>query len=80
MREHEQRAGAVDPAAAARRAELASVFENLPDEARARVLADEWLTIRSPDLAPVLARIVKRAQPRGGRLRSISDLALERVD
>ena len=78
MRKGEHRSGAADPEADKRRAELASVFEKLPDDARARVLTHEWLTIRTPALTPVLARMVRSAVPRGGRLRSLSDLALER--
>ena len=61
------------------RARIAGVFATLPEEALARMLETEWASVRSPAMAPTLRALVTEARPRGGQLRSISDLALERL-
>jgi hypothetical protein len=61
------------------RARIAAVFATLPDDALARMLESEWSKVRSPAMAPTLLALAKDARPRGGRLRAISDLALERL-
>ncbi len=74
-----QRDGKPDPDAARLRDTLASVLRSLPDDALAHLLADQWQIVRSPAIAPALLALVKEARPRGSQLRSISDLALERL-
>jgi hypothetical protein len=61
------------------RSELAKHLGELPDEALAGLLERSWPLVRSAAIAPALLAIVKEARPRGGRMRSISDLALERL-
>jgi hypothetical protein len=78
QREDEQSAGRADPVADARRVELASLFDSLEEDAQVRILADEWLTVRTPAMAPTLAKLAAEARPRGRRMRSLSDHALER--
>jgi hypothetical protein len=77
--EHEKRDGKPDPMREGLRARIAGVLTTLPEEALARMLADDWTKVRSPAMAPALLALVKEARPRGGQLRSISDLALERL-
>jgi len=61
------------------RARLAEVLGKLPDAALQSLLADQWPLVRSPSIAPALLAVATEARPRGGMLRSISDLALERL-
>lgn len=68
-----------DPMRDALRARFATVFTALPEEALAYTLERDWSKVRSAAMAPALLELAKRATPRGGRLRSISDLALERL-
>ncbi len=74
-----QRDGKPDPDAARLRDSLASVLGALPDDALEHLLEDQWQIVRSPAIAPALLALVKEARPRGSQLRSISDLALERL-
>lgn len=67
------------PEMASLRGMLAKVFLTLPVDALERVLGTEWASIKTPSLAPVLLALVEEARPRGGRLRSVSDMALERL-
>jgi hypothetical protein len=68
-----------DPMRDELRARIAGVLTSLPEDALASLLEREWSNVRSAAMAPMLLGLAKEARPRGGRLRSISDLALERL-
>ena len=72
-------AGRASAEADALRAALSKNLGALPDDALAGLLGDGWPMVRSTSIAPALLAIAEEARPRGSRLRSISDHALERL-
>lgn len=59
--------------------ELIAALPGKSDAALQSLLADQWALVRSPSMAPALLAVASEARPRGAMLRSISDLALERL-
>ncbi|MFO0555231.1 MAG: hypothetical protein U0271_43030 [Polyangiaceae bacterium] len=69
---------AESPEAKSLRETLTNSLSALPELSIEDLLTRDWPLVRSPDIEAALSSLTNEARDRGGSLRSVSDLALER--